>query len=164
MTNYGFEQALAVAGIGFVRAKVGDRYVHQALIEHGGILGGEASGHLLCLDRATTGDGIISALQVLEVLQRQDTTLQQALAGLRKFPQKTLNVRIAPGSNPLTAEAVVFALHEAQSTVEGRGRAFLRPSGTEPVIRVTVEADDTGLVDEVVRLLADAVCRAAGHT
>jgi len=160
MTNYGFEQALAAAGIGFIRAKVGDRYVHQALIEHGGILGGEASGHLLCLDRATTGDGIISALQVLEVLQRRQTTLQHALTGLRKFPQKTVNVRIAPGSNPLTADAVVLALHEAQRAVEGRGRAFLRPSGTEPVVRVTVEADDAALVDEVSQTLSDAVRKA----
>jgi len=161
MTNYGFEQALAAAGIGFIRAKVGDRYVHQALIEHGGILGGEASGHLLCLDRATTGDGIISALQVLEVLQRQNTTLQQALAGLRKFPQKTVNVRIAPGSRPLEADSVQQALAQAQRTVEGHGRAFLRPSGTEPVVRVTVEADDATLVDTVSHTLSDAVRKAS---
>ncbi|HRN62985.1 MAG TPA: phosphoglucosamine mutase, partial [Luteimonas sp.] len=92
MTNYGIEQALEQAGIGFVRTKVGDRYVHQALLEHDGILGGEASGHLLCLDRATTGDGIISALQVLEVLRRRGMTLQQALDGVRRMPQKTINV------------------------------------------------------------------------
>jgi len=160
MTNYGFEQALAAAGIGFIRAKVGDRYVHQALIEHGGILGGEASGHLLCLDRATTGDGIISALQVLEVLQRQGSTLQQALVGLRKLPQKTVNVRIARGANPAQDDSVIAALAETQRTVEGRGRAFLRPSGTEPVVRVTVEADDAALVDELVQALAEAVRRA----
>jgi len=160
MTNYGFEQALAAAGIGFVRAKVGDRYVHQALIEHGGILGGEASGHLLCLDRATTGDGIISALQVLEVLQRRKITLQQAVAGLRKVPQKTVNVRIAPGSPPLDADSVKQALAAAQQAVNGRGRAFLRPSGTEPLIRVTVEADDAILVDQVAHSLAEAVRRA----
>jgi len=161
MTNYGFEQALAAAGIGFIRAKVGDRYVHQALIEHSGILGGEASGHLLCLDRATTGDGIISALQVLEVLQRQNTTLQQALAGLRKLPQTTLNVSIAPNSAPLTTSSVQQALAEAQHTVAGRGRAFLRPSGTEPLIRITVEADDAELVDNLVQSLAKAVHDAA---
>src|SRR5690606_25454914 len=87
MTNFGFEQALSQAGIGFVRANVGDRYVHKALLEHGGVLGGEASGHLLCLDRATTGDGIVSALQVLEVLKRRDIALQQALEGLSRVPQ-----------------------------------------------------------------------------
>jgi len=160
MTNYGFGQALEAAGIGFVRANVGDRYVHQALIEHGGILGGEASGHLLCLDRATTGDGIISALQVLDVLQRRGVSLQQALAGLSKFPQKTVNVCYAPGTRPVAAESVTQALARAQHAVAGRGRAFLRPSGTEPVVRVTVEADDARLVDEVVTALADAVRRA----
>ncbi|WP_202839053.1 phosphoglucosamine mutase [Luteimonas saliphila] len=161
MTNYGFEQALAKAGIGFLRTKVGDRYVHQALLEHGGILGGEASGHLLCLDRATTGDGIISALQVLEVLRRCGTTLQQALAGVRKLPQKTVNVRYANGAKPAEAEGVKAALAVAQAAVEGRGRAFLRPSGTEPVVRVTVEADDEALVLSTLETLAGAVRAAA---
>jgi len=161
MTNYGFGQALAAAGIGFIRANVGDRYVHQALIEHGGILGGEASGHLLCLDRATTGDGIISALQVLDVLQRRGVTLQQALAGLSKFPQKTVNVRYAANTRPTEAASVIQALENAQDTLKGRGRAFLRASGTEPVIRVTVEADDAALVERLAKTLADAVRTAA---
>src|SRR3546814_7674489 len=87
MSNFGFERALGEAGIGFIRAKVGDRYVHKALLEHGSNLGGEASGHLLCLDRATTGDGIVSALQVLEVLHRRGIGLREALRGLQKVPQ-----------------------------------------------------------------------------
>ena len=162
MTNYGVEQALEKAGIGFLRTRVGDRYVHQALLEHDGILGGEASGHLLCLDRATTGDGIMSALQVLEVLRRRGMTLQQALAGVRKLPQKTVNVRYGNGAKPAEAESVRSALAQAQTAVQGRGRAFLRPSGTEPVVRVTVEADDDTLVQSTLERLAEAVRAAAG--
>jgi len=165
MTNFGFEQALAKAGIGFIRANVGDRYVHQALLEHDGVLGGEASGHLLCLDRATTGDGIISALQVLEVLKHRGITLQQALAGLSRVPQQTVNVRVGqgvPAKAMVQSDAVVAALAAAQQAVAGRGRAFLRPSGTEPVVRVTVEADDAGLVQATLGRLADAVRAAAG--
>lgn len=161
MTNFGFEQALERAGIGFVRAKVGDRHVHQALLQHDGILGGEASGHLLCLDRATTGDGIVSALQVLEVLHRREITLSDALRDLHKVPQKTINVRYANGAKPAEAPAVQIALAEAQAAVEGRGRAFLRPSGTEPVVRVTVEADDDALVHHTLERLAAAVRAAA---
>ncbi|MFN7183928.1 MAG: phosphoglucosamine mutase [Thermomonas haemolytica] len=161
MTNYGFEQALVARGIGFVRAKVGDRYVHQQLLAHDGVLGGEASGHILCLDRASTGDGIVSALQVLEVLRRRGIGLAEALQGLRKLPQKTVNVRFAAGQKPAEAASVQAALAEAQRAVEGRGRAFLRPSGTEPVVRVTVEADDPALVESTVQALADAVRAAA---
>ena len=161
MTNFGFEQALAARGIAFVRAKVGDRYVHQQLLAHDGVLGGEASGHILCLDRASTGDGIVSALQVLEVLQRRGIGLADALKDLRKVPQKTVNVRFAAGSKPAEAASVQAALAQAQRAVEGRGRAFLRPSGTEPVVRVTVEADDAALVESTLSTLADAVRAAA---
>ena len=161
MTNYGLEQALERHSIGFVRARVGDRYVHQALIEHGGVLGGEASGHLLCLDRASTGDGIVSALQVLEVLQRRGIGLREALDGLRRYPQQTVNVRYANGARPAEAPAVQAALAQAQAAVQGRGRAFLRPSGTEPVVRVTVEAEDATLMRTTLDSLADAVRAAA---
>ena len=161
MSNFGFERALGEAGIGFIRAKVGDRYVHKALLEHGSNLGGEASGHLLCLDRATTGDGIVSALQVLEVLHRRGTSLQQALRGMQKVPQKTVNVRCSNGARPAEAESVKAALAVAQACVAGRGRAFLRPSGTEPVVRVTVEADDAALVQSTLDALAAAVRAAA---
>lgn len=161
MTNFGFERALAARGIAFVRAKVGDRYVHQQLLAHDGVLGGEASGHILCLDRASTGDGIVSALQVLEVLRRRGMRLADALRDLRKVPQKTVNVRFAAGSKPAEAASVQAALAQAQRAVEGRGRAFLRPSGTEPVVRVTVEADDAALVESTLAALADAVRAAA---
>jgi phosphoglucosamine mutase len=161
MTNFGLEKALAEAGIGFMRAKVGDRYVHQMLLDSGGILGGEASGHLLCLDRTTTGDGIIAALQVLESLHRRRLGLQDALRGMQKMPQRTVNVRLTNGSRPVEADSVQAALREAQAAVEGRGRAFLRPSGTEPVVRVTVEADDDALMQSTLDRLADAVRSAA---
>ncbi len=162
MTNYGFEQAMGAAQIPFVRAKVGDRYVHQALVEGGGVLGGEASGHLLCLDRATTGDAIVSALQVLDVLQACGRSLRQALEGLVMVPQSTVNVRLSGDARAVVgSDAVQAALAAAQSAVQGRGRAFLRPSGTEPVVRVTVEADSRELVDSTLQALADAVRAAA---
>ncbi|MFN7521302.1 MAG: phosphoglucosamine mutase [Lysobacteraceae bacterium] len=161
MTNFGLEQALARLGVPFLRTKVGDRYVHQALLEHDAVLGGETSGHLLCLDRVSSGDGIVSALQVLETLRRRGWTLRDALSGLAKVPQQTVNVRVAAGARPAEAESVKTALAEAQAAVAGRGRAFLRPSGTEPVVRVTVEADEPGLVQSVLDTLAAAVKAAA---
>jgi phosphoglucosamine mutase len=157
MSNFGLERALGERGIGFVRAKVGDRHVHQALLKHDGVLGGEASGHLLCLDRANTGDGIVSALQVLEVLRRRKMTLREALRGMQRVPQETINVRFDSGARPVESPGVQAALALAQRAVEGRGRAFLRPSGTEPVVRVTVEADDVGLMRTTLDALADSV-------
>ena len=163
MTNYGLEQALAAAGIAFQRASVGDRYVHQALVEGDGVLGGEASGHLLCLDRASTGDGIVAALQVLDALRRGGQSLRQAVAGLAMLPQKTVNVRLEGASARAIVEAdgVRSALQAAQAAVQGRGRAFLRPSGTEPVVRVTVEADEAGLRQGTLEQLSAAVRQAA---
>ncbi|WP_434027660.1 phosphoglucosamine mutase [[Pseudomonas] boreopolis] len=163
MTNYGLEKALAGLDIPFKRVNVGDRYVHQALVEGQGVLGGETSGHVLCLDRATTGDGIVSALQVLEVLRRDGVSLRQALSGLQKVPQKTVNVRLE-GANAEAAVAdagVQHALQQAQAAVQGRGRAFLRPSGTEPVVRVTVEAGDEALMQSTLDRLSAAVRQAA---
>ncbi len=162
MTNYALERTLAGQGIGFVRTHVGDRHVHRALVEQGGVLGGEASGHILCLDRASTGDAIVSALQVLEVLVRRGISLEDALADYQPLPQHTVNVRIdGDAKRIVAAETVQLALRQAQDAVEGRGRAFLRPSGTEPVIRVTVEAEDAGLMQTVLDALATAVRAAA---
>ena len=161
MTNYAMERGLVGHGIGFLRAKVGDRFVHQALVEKGGVLGGEASGHLLCLDCASTGDAIVSALQVLEVLRRQGRSLEQALSDYRPLPQQTVNVRIAPGVRPLDQPAVQAARDEAEKALSGRGRLVLRASGTEPVVRVTVEADDAGLMQQVLERLAGVVRAAA---
>lgn len=163
MTNYGLERALDQAGIAFRRARVGDRYVHQALVEGGGVLGGEASGHLLCLDRATTGDAIVSALQVLDALRRNRLGLAEALQGLSVVPQATVNVRLdgASAGAVVDAPGVREALQQAQAAVQGHGRAFLRPSGTEPVVRVTVEADDGDLMQHTLDALAAAVRQAA---
>ena len=157
MTNFALEQALADAGIEFLRARVGDRFVHQALVERKGMLGGEASGHLLCLDSASTGDAIVAALQVLESLVRQGKTLGQALAGYRPLPQKTVNVRVSSQARPLEAPAVQAAQALAEAALEGRGRLVLRPSGTEPVVRVTVEAADAALMQLVLEQLSGAV-------
>lgn len=163
MTNFGLEQALERLGLPFQRSNVGDRYVHQALVEGGGVLGGEASGHLLCLDRATTGDAIVSALQVLEVLRREGKSLRESLVGLTRVPQKTVNVRLAGVSAKaiVQSEGVQSALAAAQQAVKGRGRAFLRPSGTEPVVRVTVEADTAELMQATLDSLSGAVKAAA---
>ena len=165
MTNYGFEQALAALDIGFVRAKVGDRYVHQALVEGNAVLGGEASGHLLCLDRVTTGDAIVSALQVLEVLKRDGISLREAVSGLVMVPQRTVNVRVAAGASAkamVEDAGVLAALSQVRTALQGRGRAFLRPSGTEPVVRVTVEADEVTLMERSLEQLVAAVNAAAG--
>jgi len=164
MTNYGLEKRLAELQIPFVRSNVGDRYVHQALVEGGGTLGGETSGHLLCLDRATTGDGIVSALQVLVELRRNAQTLRQALQSLHKVPQQTINVRLGDVSAKaiVQAEGVQQALASAEQAVAGHGRAFLRPSGTEPVVRVTVEADEAALMQATLDQLSTAVKVAAG--
>jgi len=159
MSNYGLEQALSHLGIDFMRSRVGDRYVHHMLSQAGGVLGGEASGHVLCLDRTGTGDAIISALQVLEVLGRNQLTLAQALAGLSWIPQKTANIRLN-GKSPQSvtqATAVQQALAAAQEAVAGHGRAFLRPSGTEPVVRITVEADELALLQGILEKLEAAV-------
>jgi phosphoglucosamine mutase len=161
MTNYGLEKALAQRGIAFQRAKVGDRYVHQKLVEGQGVLGGETSGHLLCLDRATTGDGIVSALQVLEVMRRRGLDLHELLQGFDKVAQRTANLRVTPGAKPHETDAVQRELQRAQQELAGRGRAFVRASGTEPVVRVTVEADDAALVQEVLDRLSRAVREAA---
>lgn len=163
MTNFGLEQALERLGLPFQRSNVGDRYVHQALVEGGGVLGGEASGHLLCLDRATTGDAIVSALQVLEVLRREGKSLRESLVGLTRVPQKTVNVLLAGVSAKVIvqSEGVQSALAAAQQAVKGRGRAFLRPSGTEPVVRVTVEADTAELMQATLDSLSGAVKAAA---
>ncbi|BBD80468.1 phosphoglucosamine mutase [Aerosticca soli] len=162
MSNYGLEQALAALGVPFLRAKVGDRHVLQQLKAHGGVLGGETSGHILCLDRASTGDGIVAALAVLEALARRGEDLTTACRDLHKLPQRMLNVRVAGDARTvLEADTVRVALAAAQRLLDGRGRVFLRASGTEPLIRVTVEAENAGEVQRVAQALAQAVESAA---
>ena len=161
MTNFGLERALAGRGVEFLRSKVGDRHVHAALTERGGVLGGEASGHILCLDRLSTGDGIVSALQVLDALVRSGKRLAEVREGLTRYPQKTVNVRVAGGAKLIEHPAVAKARDEVVRELAGGGRVVLRPSGTEPVVRVTVEAGDEPTVERLVRKLADAVASAA---
>lgn len=161
MSNYGLQQALAELGVPFIRANVGDRYVMQQLRQHGGMLGGETSGHILCLDRATTGDGIVAALAVLETLARSDQDLSVARAGLQKLPQVMLNVRADSAREALASPAVQQALAEVERILAGRGRVVLRASGTEPLVRVTIEAADEAEVQQLAAWLADVVKSAA---
>jgi phosphoglucosamine mutase len=157
MTNYAMEKSLGDAGIAFMRSNVGDRYVHQALIEGDGVLGGEASGHLLCLDRVSTGDAIVAALQVLHALAATKQPLSQALSGYQPLPQRTVNIRVSAGVKPLEAESVKQARADAEQALQGHGRLVLRASGTEPVIRVTVEADSEALMSNTLKRLSEAV-------
>jgi phosphoglucosamine mutase len=142
MSNLGLELALRDLGIGFRRANVGDRYVLALLKETGGVIGGETSGHILCLDRATTGDALVSALQVLAEVRRTGLTLAQLAAGVPRFPQVLLNVRVAKRFDPSRVPAVQAAVADVERELGGAGRVVLRPSGTEPVIRVMVEGRD----------------------
>ena len=142
MTNMGLELALQKLDIGFTRAKVGDRYVMQELDANGWILGGEPSGHILCLDKSRTGDAIIAGLQVLAVMQSQDKALSAMLEGFEVLPQKLVNIRLTQMQDPFTYPELVAAFDKARDTLEGRGRLLIRQSGTEPMIRVMVESDD----------------------
>jgi len=159
MSNYGLQLALSKIDVKLIRANVGDRYVLQQLKEHGGNLGGETSGHILCLDRATTGDGIVSALAMLEALAGAD--LAEARQGLHKMPQVMINVRAEGAREALAGEAVREALADIERTLTGRGRVVLRASGTEPVVRVTVEAADEAEVRQLAERLAGVVKSAA---
>ncbi len=161
MTNLGMELALRELGIPFLRAKVGDRYVMEMLREQGWRLGGENSGHVICLDHASTGDGIVAALQVLRAMVRSSNSLAQLRAGVTLFPQVLVNVRFAGGEDPLQSEAVKEAVVAAESRLDGRGRVLLRKSGTEPLIRVMVEGEDGVLVQQLADMIADKV-RASG--
>ncbi|MGN6520756.1 MAG: phosphoglucosamine mutase [Dokdonella sp.] len=165
MSNYGLERAMSELGVPFIRANVGDRYVLQQLKQHNGVLGGETSGHILTLDRASSGDAIVSALQVLDVLRRSGRGLDEAVAGMRKVAQTTVNVRVSGGAAALVADAGVQAVYErVRAELEGQGRVVLRPSGTEPLVRVTIEAGDAALVERLAAELADAVKLAASTT
>ena len=161
MSNYGLQLALAEFGVSLIRANVGDRYVMQQLREHGGMLGGETSGHILCLDRATTGDGIVAALAVLQALASSGQDLATARQGLRKLPQVMLNVRAAGAREALASDDVQQALAEVEQTLQGRGRVVLRASGTEPLVRVTIEGADAAEVQQLAEKLAATVKSAA---
>jgi phosphoglucosamine mutase len=157
MSNLGLELALKELGIGFRRASVGDRYVLAMLKEEGGTIGGETSGHILCLDRTTTGDALISALQVLDVMRRTGQSLAQLAAGMPVFPQVLINVRVAQRFDPEEVPAVRESVAKVQQRLGGEGRVVLRPSGTEPVIRVMVEAREQQAARTAAEEIAAAV-------
>jgi phosphoglucosamine mutase len=161
MSNLGLEHALAKRGIDFRRAKVGDRYVLEMLRQTGGVLGGESSGHLLCLDRTTTGDALISALQVLAIMKQTGRSLAELAAPMPKYPQVLENVRVARKIDPNTSSEVRDAVAVAEQELGQTGRVVLRASGTEPVIRVMVEGQEERLVRELAKRLAAAVAAAA---
>jgi phosphoglucosamine mutase len=162
MSNLGLEHALAARGIAFKRSLVGDRQVLAMLNDTGGTLGGETSGHILCLDKTTTGDGLVAALQVLAIMKRTGASLAELGAPMRKYPQVLLNVRVARQIDPLTHPEVQSMVQQVERRFDGRGRIVLRASGTEPVIRVMVEGFDAALVKQGARDIAAAVESALG--
>ncbi|HLY51831.1 MAG TPA: phosphoglucosamine mutase [Steroidobacteraceae bacterium] len=162
MSNFGLELALRAAGIEFRRAAVGDRYVLAMLRETQGMLGGETSGHIICLDKTTTGDGIVSALQVLAVMKQSGRSLAELTSGMQKFPQVLLNVKVAKRFDPAVVPAVQSAMARIECDMRGEGRVVLRASGTEPVIRVMVEGRDEGATRAAATELADIVRACAG--
>lgn len=158
MSNLGLEQALRARGIGFERAQVGDRYVLERMKAAGSLLGGETSGHTLCLDRTTTGDGCVTALQVLSVMVREQRTLADLVAGMVKCPQVLINLRVAEGARAIIESARLrMAQAEAERALGERGRVLLRASGTEPMVRVMVEAQAAPEAQQVAESLAAVV-------
>ena len=162
MSNFGLELALKDLGIEFYRAQVGDRQVLAKLQDLGGVLGGETSGHLLCLDKTTTGDGLITALQVLAAMRRKDKSLSELVAGMRHLPQVLLNVEVDGRIDIDSNAAIDEAVRAVETRLDGRGRVVLSASGTEPVIRVMVEGDDGDLVAQLAEELADSVRKSVG--
>ena len=163
MSNLGFELALRDAGLALERARVGDRYVLEKLVEKRWVLGGENSGHLILLDRHTTGDAIVAALAVLRALIAQSTTLVEATAPVRMFPQRLINVPIRRDWDWRTSDVVRRAEADAVAALSDAGRVLLRPSGTEPVLRVMVEARERTLADVHAEALAETIAKAAGQ-
>ncbi len=160
MSNLGLEHALNKLNIDFKRADVGDRYVLEMLHQNNWTLGGESSGHIICLDQTTTGDGIISALQVLSAMVNSQKDLHELLEGMQKYPQHMINVRLKERFNPDESETIQVAVKQAEVELQDTGRVLLRPSGTEPLIRVMVEGQDNNKVLHLAKKLADVVSSA----
>ncbi|MXP55531.1 phosphoglucosamine mutase [Pantoea sp. Seng] len=157
MSNMGLELALKQLGIPFTRAKVGDRYVLEKMQEKGWRMGAENSGHVILLDKISTGDGIVASLQVLTAIVRNHMSLHDLCSGMKMLPQILVNVRFSGSHDPLESESVKAVSAEVGKTLAGRGRVLLRKSGTEPLIRVMVEGEDEALVTELAHKIADAV-------
>ncbi|MEC9375074.1 MAG: phosphoglucosamine mutase [Pseudomonadota bacterium] len=156
MSNLGLEKALLKKGIQFERANVGDRYVLELLHRLKGTIGGETSGHLICLDKTTTGDGLVSALQVLEILKDTQLSLAELTIEMQKYPQTMINVDVQK-SPDLTAPQILSTVSEIEEELGDRGRVVLRASGTEPVVRVMIEGKDSNQVDQLAEKLAEVV-------
>jgi len=161
MTNLALEQALGRLGIAFARARVGDRYVLELLRERNWLYGGENSGHIICLDRHTTGDGIVSALQVLGAMRSEQRSLAELTADLVMYPQVLVSVAVPNGFDWRAHDAIAQALQQGERALDGRGRVLLRLSGTEPVLRVMVEGEPRAVIESAAQSLADAVRRCA---
>jgi phosphoglucosamine mutase len=161
MTNLAFEHAMQKLDIPFMRAKVGDRYVMELLHQQGWQIGGENSGHIICLDKHSTGDGIVSALEVLHALRSKNQTLAEVAGALQLYPQVLINVRVARGVDCLGHADVRAAVAEVELALDGRGRVLLRPSGTEPLLRVMVEGEDKHLVEQSAQRIAEVVRKLA---
>ena len=161
MSNLGLERALEAQGIEFRRARVGDRYVLETLRETGGILGGETSGHMICLDKTTTGDGLITGLQVLAIMRQTGRKLSELADGMARYPQTMLNVKTETQIDPDSSSAIQKAVRSAEKELAKAGRVVLRASGTEPVIRVMVEGEDEQQVLYLAQKLASVVSEAA---
>ncbi len=162
MSNLGMEHALKKLGIELIRANVGDRYVLEMMSEHNSILGGENSGHIICLDKTTTGDGIIAALQVMAEMQDSGKSLHDLKSGMKKYPQILINIRTAEKVDLATNEPLQKAVQDIEEKLGDRGRVLLRVSGTEPLIRVMVEGDDADLVNKYAQQLSEDVKKAIG--
>ena len=160
MSNLGLERALDKHNIAFRRAPVGDRYVLDMLYESGGIIGGESSGHLICLDCTTTGDGLIAGLQVLAVMKRTGKTLSELCNGMDKYPQRILNVRTKNKLDPSKSSKIQDAIRQAENELADSGRVVLRASGTEPVIRVMIEGEKESQILPLAERLAAVVAEA----
>jgi phosphoglucosamine mutase len=161
MTNFAFEKAMARLGIPFARAKVGDRYVLELLREKGWLLGGENSGHIICLDKHTTGDGIVSALQVLHAMRESKRSLKQLTSDLVMYPQILVNVKVPRDFDWQKHKAIAKAQSSVEKSLNGKGRVLLRPSGTEPVLRVMVEGEPRTAIESAANSIAAAVRQAA---
>lgn len=162
MSNLGMELALSEREVPFARTAVGDRFVLQEMQQRGWQLGGESSGHIICHDITTTGDGIVSALQVLTAVVLTGKPLRELRGAMQKFPQTMINVRLGQDPDVSASQSVRDAVSGVEDKLQGRGRVLLRPSGTEPVLRVMVEGEDADLVAQLARELADVVAAEAG--